>query len=78
MKRSTILSRVPNENTNTNTYVRTYEFSDFQIFEFSDFRIFRFLDFSIFGISVSPFLKKCKISEGRLPPEDLSVWLENL
>ena len=27
-----------------------------------------------FGI----FRKKCQISEGRLPPEDVSVWLENL
>ena len=24
------------------------------------------------------FRKKCQISEGRLPPEDVSVWLENL
>ena len=25
-----------------------------------------------------PILKKSQISDGRLPPEDVSVWLENL
>ena len=57
------------------TFVAT---TDFRICEFLDCSFFEILNFIIVGFLVFEiFPKKCQFSEGRLPPEDVSVWLEN-